>query len=131
MERVKTAEKAAESFTAWRIDATLREFPKFPAVNVWFKYPVHECDNIGILADIEPEGERAPWKQNFGKKKSKEEKETERKGAVDTAYQALTLNEQVTVSDMANYMDVSEKTARRRIKENGHYFIDEGVVVKR
>lgn len=131
IERVKKAEKAVESYTAWRIDATLREFPKFPAVNVWFKYPRHECDRIGILADIEPEGERAPWKQNFGKKKSKEEKETERKEAVDTAYQALTLNEQVTVSDMASYMDVSEKTVRNRIRENGNYDINDGVVKKK
>lgn len=127
----EAARKAVEVRTAWRVEGTLREFPKFKPVNMWFDYPVHRIDGEdGGLQDIEPEGERAPWKQNFGKKKSKEEKKTERKEAVDTAYQALSLNGQVTVSDMASYMEMSEKTARRYIKENGSYVVSDSVVFK-
>ena len=33
---VEAARIRARSVTAWRIEGTLREFPKFPAVNAWF-----------------------------------------------------------------------------------------------
>ena len=44
-----------QAITAWRIEGTLREFPKFPPVNLWFHYPVHQVDEVGILSDIDPE----------------------------------------------------------------------------
>ncbi len=49
------AKRAAESRTAWRIEGTLREFPKFPPVNLWFDYPVHRGDESGVLGDVDPE----------------------------------------------------------------------------
>lgn len=42
--------------TAWRIDGTLREFPKFPPVNVFFQYPIHTPDASGLLAMAAEEG---------------------------------------------------------------------------
>lgn len=53
------ARRAAGNLTAWRIEGTLREFPKFQPVNVWFRYPVHQADETGVLADIDPE--RTSW----------------------------------------------------------------------
>ena len=41
---VEAAKRAAEARTAWRVEGTLREFPKFPPVNLWFDYPVHTVD---------------------------------------------------------------------------------------
>ena len=52
IEDVGKARKSVESRSAWRIEGTLREFPKFAPVNLWFKYPVHNIDNIGVLKDI-------------------------------------------------------------------------------
>ena len=52
IEDVGKARKTVESRSAWRIEGTLREFPKFTPVNLWFKYPVHDIDNIGVLKDI-------------------------------------------------------------------------------
>ena len=47
MAGVEAAKKAAEGRTGWRIDGTLREFPKFPPVNLWFDFPVHRSDERG------------------------------------------------------------------------------------
>ena len=56
-EAVRAASRGFSSWTAWRIEGTLREFPGFPPVNVWFSYPVHLADDTGALADLAPEGE--------------------------------------------------------------------------
>lgn len=56
---VSTARKAIHQRTAWRIEGTLREFPKFPPVNLWFSYPVHNVDDVGSLKDIAAEGEES------------------------------------------------------------------------
>ena len=71
---ITTARKVVQQRTAWRIDGTLREFPKFSAVNLWFDYPVHHVDNIGILKDVDAEGEKAPWQRAMEKRKPKDAK---------------------------------------------------------
>ena len=40
-----------EKCTAWRLDATLREFQRIEPVNLFFSYPLHEVDAGGILAE--------------------------------------------------------------------------------
>lgn len=52
--------------TAWRIDGTLREFPKFKPVNLWFDYPIHHTDQSGALDDVQPEDEKPNWKKRTG-----------------------------------------------------------------
>lgn len=128
---IGTAHKALENASAWRIEGTLREFPKFPAVNLWFDYPIHKVDNVGVLKDIQPEGEQAPWQKNFSKKKSPEERKKEKTEALEMAYEACSIDEEVTVKSLAEYMGVAEKTVRNRIKEHGGFWIDEGIVGKK
>lgn len=129
---IKMAEKQAEALTAWRIEGTLREFPKFPPVNLWFDYPAHVIDQIGVLQDMQPEGEHAPpWKKNLGQKKSPEEKAKEAKQAVETAYEVCKIDEIITVKSMAEYMGVSEKTVRRKLKEHGGFDVKDGQVIER
>lgn len=60
---IDAAEKKVREQTAWRIEGTLREFPKFAPVNLWFDYPVHRQDNAGVLSDIQPEAERPAWQK--------------------------------------------------------------------
>ena len=67
MEDIAAARKAVQARTAWRIEGTLREFPKFPPVNVWFDYPMHRLDMVGVLKDITPESE-APARRRYPKK---------------------------------------------------------------
>lgn len=127
----KAVEKVENSRSAWRIEGTLREFPKFPPVNVWFDYPVHQIDRIGVLKDIKTDGDQPPWKKNLGRKKSKEELKKERKESLETAYEACGINGKITVKDLAEYMGTSEKTVRNHLKEHGGFWIDEGIVGKK
>ena len=40
-----------EKATAWKLDATLREFQRIEPVNLFFTYPLHEIDAGGILRE--------------------------------------------------------------------------------
>lgn len=131
IEDVGKVRKEVESRSAWRIEGTLREFPKFTPVNLWFKYPVHDIDNIGVLKDIAVDDGMPTWKKNFAKKKTDAERKTERKNSLETAFEACGIDDKVTVKSMAEYMGVSEKTVRRRLKEHGGFWIDEGQVGKK
>ena len=131
IEDVGKARKTVESRSAWRIEGTLREFPKFAPVNLWFKYPVHNIDNIGVLKDIAVDDGMPTWKNNFSKKKTDAERKNERKNSLETAFEACGIDDKVTVKAMAEYMGVSEKTVRRRLKEHGGFWIDEGQIGKK
>ena len=127
IEDVGKVRKEVESRSAWRIEGTLREFPKFAPVNLWFKYPVHSIDNIGVLKDIAVDDGMPTWKKNFAKKKT----DAERKNSLETAFEACGIDDKVTVKAMAEYMGVTEKTVRNRLKEHGGFWIDEGQVGKK
>ena len=131
IEDVGKVRKEVESRSAWRIEGTLREFPKFASVNLWFKYPVHSIDNIGVLKDIAVDDGMPTWKKNFAKKKTDAERKTERKNSLETAFEACGIDDKVTVKAMAEYMGVTEKTVRNRLKEHGGFWIDEGQVGKK
>lgn len=131
IEDVGKVRKTVESRSAWRIEGTLREFPKFAPVNLWFKYPVHSIDNIGVLKDIAVDDGMPTWKKNFAKKKTDAERKNERKNSLETAFEACGIDDKVTVKSMAEYMGVTEKTVRNRLKEHGGFWIDEGQVGKK
>ena len=116
IEDVGKVRKEVESRSAWRIEGTLREFPKFTPVNLWFKYPVHDIDNIGVLKDIAVDDGMPTWKKNFAKKKKDAERKTERKNSLETAFEACGIDDKVTVKSMAEYMGVTEKTVRNRLR---------------
>lgn len=117
--------------TAWRIDGTLREFPKFAPVNLWFDYPIHNLDDSDSLKDIDPEGEKPSWLKNFGKKKSPAERKKDKKKNIETAFEACNIDDKVTIENMAGYIGVTEKTVRNRLKEHGGFWINDGIVGKK
>jgi len=123
-EDIRKAKQAVKSRTAWRIEGTLREFPKFPPLNLWFDYPVHKADDVGVLKDCGVEGEAPSWQKNFGKKKSNKERQEERKDSIMTVFNACNIDGKVTVGDLAEYSGKSEKTIRRYLKEHGGFWID-------
>ena len=131
---VEAAKIRARAVTAWRIEGTLREFPKFPAVNLWFDYPCHRVDGVGILNDIQPEADGASWQKNFKKKRTPEQAKKDRMQSLEEQYESLkSFNEdgKVTVKELAESMGTTEKTVRNRIKEHGGFWIDEGNVGKK
>ena len=123
--------RAAEARTAWRIEATLREFPKLPPVNIWFDYPVHRIDESGVLEDIQPESEQPAWQKNFKKKRTPEQRKKERTESIETAFEACSTGDDVTIDDLAEYMGVTQKTIRNRLKEHGGYRIEDSIVKKK
>lgn len=129
------AEQKVEQRTAWRVEGTLREFPKFSPRNIWFDYPRHTEDESGVLRDIDPDsgmtGRGAPWRKNFGKKKSAAEKKNDRKQALETAFDVCGAGESVTVQELAEYMGVTEKTVRRNVGEHESFYIKNGAVHRR
>lgn len=129
---VRTAKKADESKTAWRIEGTLREFPKFAPVNVWFDYPTHMIDDSGVLADISLENQNnSPYKKNFSSKRTPEQMKEDKQKSFDAAFEMLTTFQdktETTIKEMAEYMGVSEDTIRRRAKENKNYYVDAGEI---
>lgn len=77
--RIDDAKKRACERSAWRIEGTLREFPKFAPVNVWFDYPMHSVDTIGILVDIDTDTEVAKKKRRAEGQARKTESNREKK----------------------------------------------------
>lgn len=134
-EYIPNAKKAVRRRTAWRIEGTLREFPKLAPINLWFDYPVHYSDDAGVLKDCDYDGERnsrnSPYRKNFGKKKSNEQKKAERKEDIEEIYNACNLDGNVTVSDLAEYSGKSERTIRRHLKEHGGFVFNDGFVDKK
>lgn len=134
LQKVDAVTVMAKTRTGWRIEGTLREFPKFPPVNLWFDYPIHRPDLTGILQDMSSDdnytAKGSPWKKNFSGKKKKSEKERseDRKASLETAYEACKINGKVTVDALAEYMGVTVKTVRSRIKEHDEFWFDDGEV---
>lgn len=128
---VYPARQRMQQRTAWRIEGTLREFPKFPPVNLWFDYPAHYVDTIGVLKDVEADGDQPVWKRNLKKRKTPAESKKDRATALQTAFEAAGFNGQPTVKGMAEYMGKSEDTVRRYIKTSGLFWIDGGNVGKK
>ena len=129
---VEEARKKARERTAWRIDGTLREFPKFKPVNLWFDYPIHQIDKVGVLEDIQPDTEIPPWKKGADRnKKNAKDRKNDRKKALEEAVENGNFGDEPSVNDVAEYMGVSDRTVRDRIKEHGGYVIEDGIVKKK
>jgi RecA-family ATPase len=128
---IKGAVKAVHGRTAWRIEGTLREFPKFPPVNLWFDYPVHYVDKIGVLKDIDTDSEQTSWKKNFKGKKSADERKKDKLESLNIAIECCSFEEVATVKSLAEYQGTTEKTIRRHIKEHPDYEIIHGEILRR
>lgn len=128
---IESAKAKVKAMTAWRIEGTLREFSKFEPQNLWFNYPIHVVDQSGVLEDIQPEAEQAPWQRGSAKnKKNAKSRKMDRKTALEEAIEGSNFGEKPTVNDVAEYLGVSDRTIRDRVKEHGGYIIEDGFILK-
>ena len=134
---VEAAKRAAEARTAWRVEGTLREFPKFPPVNLWFDYPVHTVDAGGMLTDLTANADEPPWKKGVRKRQSGalQERRSKEQEFCD-AVERCNMGEPPTVNDLVEWYsstgkNVAERTIRDWIKRYG-FFLDKntGKVVR-
>ena len=129
--QIEAEKKKASGCTAWRLEATLREFPGFDPINVWFDYPIHRIDESGALGDIEPEEDRPTWKKAAEKNKQNVEKrKDDRRQALEAAIENGNFGDSPTVDDVASYLGKSERTIRSMVKEHGGYKIENNLIIK-
>ena len=135
------AHYAALSMTGWRIGGILREFPVFPDQYAFFRYPVHLCGDLesSLLMDCHPAGElpyQPPMtkaeRADAGRRAAKEKKDTTVTETV-MAFQALDDGTPVTTKRVAEYLDIHENNASKRLKAAGFVHPDgvKGVWIKK
>lgn len=122
--------------TAWRVEGTLREFASFDPINIWFDYPIHTLDD-GLLKDNNAQGsESAADRKADGNKRGLKklnnynaEVKKQNLSKLDIAYADLLMEKQeVSVKDMAEYMDKSYANMRNTLNRSGNYVIKDGYV---
>lgn len=115
--------------TAWRLESSLREFPNIKPLNFWFDYPLHRIDTSGELEAAYAEGSPMGNLSRSRKYTTAED----RRASIDNAFAALnTGGVPVTVKDLAEYNDVSQRCIRDRLKELAdEYWVHQGIVGRR
>lgn len=114
--------------TAWRMESSLREFANIVPVNFWFEYPIHRVDANGDLDSAFAEGNPM---NNLAKSKKYTTAE-ERRNSIDTAFDACNMGVPVTVRDLAQYLNLSERCIRDRLKElPDDYWVHQGIVCRK
>ncbi len=108
---ISTAEKKVRGLTAWRIEGTLREFPKFAPVNLWFDYPVHHTDDVGVLSDIQPDAEKPAWqKAAENRKKQAGGKRMEKRNEFEVGFSNIEFEgREVSAQELADKLGTNPK----------------------
>lgn len=109
-----------EKATAWRLEATLREFVRIDPVDLFFSYPLHEVDAGGILkeANLE-ENERS---LENGREMGSLANKVKRQMTVEQLANAIQRDEEFagkrkTQKEYAEEFGVSERTIRSYIRQ--------------
>lgn len=120
-EDIERAKATLGNRTAWRIEGTLREFPKFKPLDLWFDYPVHKADEDGVLQDAAYEGEIAPQKKAAkARKKQAEEQRLNSAEQFINAYNELYIDEPPTMQEIATLLTKPINTVRDWAKRAGY-----------
>jgi len=116
--------------TAWRLESSLREFPNIKPINFWFNYPLHVIDDVGILENIGAEGSPEANLAKSGKRKQTSEN---RREEFEDAFNSLKMERKFcTVKEIAEYLDVSERTIQKRVEEfKDEFLVSKGEVYRR
>ena len=131
MDRLQSAidasDRAEDSVTAWRIEGTLREFPQIPATQrlVRLSGPSRRhfrcAGRHPAWRRMAPPGSVISGSQGSGARPRR----NGHRNAVtplDTAFDACDTGEDVTLTDLAEYMGVTEKpfgTASKKLEDFG------------
>lgn len=134
---LEQVQRVVKLMTAWRLEGTLREFPKFEPVNLWFNYPLHYSDDSGVLKDLEPVGANDNKWSKGGKKsadvRSSAEKKAERikknTEKLHTAFESLDMEGtgKIRIGEIVTYFEdkVTRNTIKNWMKEQETLTIDD------
>jgi RecA-family ATPase len=133
---IAESDRYVGQMSAWRIEGTLREFPKFPPKNVWFRYPMHEVDSIGILKDLQSDTDLTP-RQRAVKNGHKRQSQLAKADAADKSaelvntFDSCAFDGSMTVADMAEYLGCSRDTIERRLKKCDALVLHDGMISRK
>ena len=125
MNHVQRVREVAGAYTGWRVEGTLREFPKFKPVNLWFRYPVHQLDDSSILGDLDADGTEPKWKRAHQvRRQSAEQQRENQKQQFAEAIANCCAGEPPTVSELVQYFagagkEMKPDTLRKSLKKFG------------
>ena len=127
------AKRRAAMATAWRVDGTLREFPSFDPIDLWFDYPRHLVDTTGQLSRLVVEGEGDVFSR--GRKAARDNggnrREDRKRKAEEAFEQARDGSPMASVKDMADIIGTTDKTVRRYLEEHGGFVVKDSMVCRR
>jgi len=117
--------QSAHNMTAWRVEGTLREFPKFKPINMWFNYPIHDVDDSDILKNIKLDDEITGFEKMQEANKVKAELA---KKAFKEAVESANYGEPSTIKMLADYLEITDQAVRKKLKNNKIFYLEDGVV---
>lgn len=108
---VEQERRTVRNMSPWRIEATLREFPRFDPVDLWFRYPIHYLDESGTLKDADPDGPKVTMRKLTARRKVlAKERAVEYRIGFDLAFEGLQEDGCVRLQDLAEQIGVDAKT---------------------
>ena len=115
-------ERVVRARTAWRIDGTLREFAKFAPVNLWFDYPAHRLDDVGVLQDADVEGAEPGWKKAVdARRKARSREKLDARESFELAVSTCNFGEPPTIEQLVEATGRAERTIRDQVKKFGFW----------
>ena len=119
--------RIADAMTGWRLSGILREFPSFPDRYAFFRYPVHVLGGMvdTLLEDCHAVGELPQRKPLSPSERAEIGRETARRRRDDSinetrmAFDALDDGKPVTTKRVADYLGITDSSARRRLAAAG------------
>lgn len=133
---VSASDEYVQQQTAWRMEGTLREFPKFTPKNLYFRYPIHVEDTVGVLKDLQADSELSPWQRGAKKsaaarQRSEKAKTADKNAELINTFNACNVNGEVTLKEMAEYIGCEPQTIRNRIKHSGELYVKDSKVYRK
>lgn len=115
-------ERRQAGVTAWRIESTLREFPSFEPVDVWFNYPIHVMERFDPADNIAPHAQLPSYQRAMNARKPKEQKLKERRHRLAAAIDVLEAQGvEITTSSVATYLGMTSKAIRYMVDEHPNF----------
>ena len=116
-EQKQKAIQSVRQATAWRLEGTLREFPKFRPVNAWFRYPIHVLDETLQDIKLEDDSPKEKWKK--GVQKSNQNRSEKTQQELEEAFNVLSVDGgPVELMEVANYLDIKKTALYNRIRRS-------------
>ena len=135
-EALAASDQYVDQLTAWRMEGTLREFPKFAPKNLYFKYPIHEEDKVGVLKDLQTDIDMSSWQRGAKKGHERQSANAKAKAADKNAelintFNAVNVDGKVSVQEIAEYLGVERRTIERRLQKCNELILENGQVKRK